>query len=100
MRGEVSGEDYSLIEMCIRDRHYNNAFHFQVVRLCSNRLIESIYTGIMDLIGEQIFQTDGVGFYEKMCIRDRFTTADSSTETASMRESVHMAAKFTVWRSI
>ena len=60
--------------MCIRDS--NNAFHFQVVRLCSNRLIESIYTGIMDLIGEQIFQTDGVGFYESHmkifeAIRDR-----------------------------
>lgn len=28
------------------------------------------------------------------------TTADSSTETASMRESVHMAGRFTAWRSI
>ena len=62
-------------ELKIR-QHYNNAFHFQVVRLCSNRLIESIYTGIMDLIGEQIFQTDGVGFYKSHmkifeAIRDR-----------------------------
>lgn len=49
-------------ELKIR-QYYNNMFHFRVVSLCGNKLIESIYSGIMDLIGDQLYQTDGMNFY-------------------------------------
>ncbi len=55
----------------IRDREelekrifYNNLFHYRIVSICDNHLIKSIYASIMDLISEQLSQTDGVHFYE------------------------------------
>ena len=57
-------------------KHYNNQFHFYIVSICGNRLISSIYSGIMDLVADQISQTDGIYFYESHlkifeAIRDR-----------------------------
>ncbi len=43
---------------------YNNLFHYKIVSICDNNLIKSIYGSIMDLISDQISQTDGMHFYE------------------------------------
>ena len=43
---------------------YNNLFHYRIVSICDNHLVKSIYASIMDLISDQISQTDGMHFYE------------------------------------
>lgn len=43
---------------------YNNMFHYRIVSICDNLLIKSIYSSIMDMIADQISQTDGMHFYE------------------------------------
>ena len=45
-------------------QYYNNLFHFRVVNLSGNQLIRLIYSSIMDLVSDQIRQTDGMYFYE------------------------------------
>lgn len=44
-------------------KHYNNKFHSYIVSLCGNRLIESIYLSILDLVADLISVTDGSEFY-------------------------------------
>lgn len=45
-------------------KYYNNLFHYRIVSICGNRLVTSIYSSIMDLVADQISQTDGMYFYE------------------------------------
>ena len=45
-------------------KFYNNLFHYQIVELCDNKLIESIYSSMMGLISDHISYTDGKDFYK------------------------------------
>lgn len=45
-------------------QYYNNMFHFRIINICGNQLIRLIYSSIMDLVANQISQTDGMYFYE------------------------------------
>ena len=59
---EIRGNVPERADLEIRQK-YNNLFHQRIVNIGGNRLIESIYSSILDLIGDQIFQTDGTEFY-------------------------------------
>lgn len=42
---------------------YNNEFHYRLVSICDNQLIENIFASLIGLIGDQIIFTDGSDFY-------------------------------------
>lgn len=78
-------------------KYYNNRFHFQLVNICGNRLISSIYGSIMDLVADQISHTDGSRFYEShRKIFDAICDRDPERAARCMAE--HFQNKFPNYR--
>lgn len=73
--------------------YYNKLFHTRIVEICGNKLIESIYEGITDLINMQVQVLDGENFYQShLCIFDAIKNRDPVT--ASLCMSNHFENKF------
>ena len=74
-------------------KYYNNRFHSHIVSICDNRLIESIYAGILDLIADLISMTDGQDFYSSH-LRIFEAIRDHKPREASYYMAEHFRRKF------
>ena len=74
-------------------KFYNNLFHYQIVELCDNKLIESIYSSMMGLISDHISYTDGKDFYKShLRIFEAIKAGNSAGSERCMAE--HIQNKF------
>ena len=74
-------------------KFYNNLFHYQIVELCDNKLIESIYSSMMGLISDHISYTDGKDFYKShLRIFEAIKAGNSAGAARCMAE--HFQNKF------
>jgi len=74
-------------------KFYNNLFHYQIVEICDNQLIHSIYSSMMDLMADHIKFTDGKDFYKShLKIFEAIKNGDSTEAARCM--AVHFRNKF------